>query len=151
MEEPHQARGGPAKYVDRHYTKIFHRSNKPEFYGNTIKLMKRVERFVEDNVPLRNDRTNLKHYVAFDAACSLAKKSHMQRALLTNMKLDKLNNELLHRSLARVQKIYRDLIKERDEEPDVVAKGGHITNRLKEKLHSAYPDKSAQMSRMSRI
>lgn len=141
MEEPHQARGGPAKYVDRHYTKMFNRNSKPEFYGNTVKLMKRVEKFVEENVKARNDRTNLKYYVAFDAACSFAKKSHLQRAVLTNLKLDKLSNELLHRSLARVQKIYRDLIKKRDEAPDVVAKGGHITIGLKGKLRVAYPDK----------
>jgi len=141
LQEPQQARGGPKKYVERYYKKIYSEGSKPEFFGHTLQLMKKVDEFVEANVPIRNDQTNLKYYVALDVTCSVARKSHMQRAVIANMKMDRVTDELLHKSLSRVQKIYGDLIKELDEEPDVVAKGSELTQRLKEKLRKAYPPK----------
>lgn len=142
LQEPQQARGGPGKYVDRHYNKLFSQGSKPEFFGNTLLLMKRVEGFVKANVPVRNDQTNLKYYMAFDAACCIAKKSHIQRGTVTNMKLEKVTDELLASSLARVKHVYETLRDELAEEPDVVAKGGQMTGRLKERLKQIYPIKT---------
>jgi len=137
LQEPGQARGGPGKFVARHYNKIFNRNSKPELFGHTAQLMKRVEAFVVSNISTRNDQTNLKYYVAMDAVCALAKRHHIQRATITRMKTDKLTDELLKKSLDRVKAIYDQLIRE-GVGPDLAAKGGELTARLKRKLMGVY-------------
>ncbi len=141
LQEPGQARGSPGKFTDRHYNKIFNHKSKPEVFGHAAQLMRRVEAFVAANVQARNDQTNLKYYVAMDAACSLAKRDRIQRNMIAQMKIDKLTDELLGKSLDRVSAIYEQLKKE-GVEADLAAKGGQLTERLKRKLAAVHLSKN---------
>jgi hypothetical protein len=138
MEDPGAARGGPDKFAEKHYVKMFKPTSKPEFFGHIAQIMKRVDAFLATKVTLKNDRTNLCYYVAYDVTCSALKRCRLQRGLITDLKLEKITDQLLDASLKRVDGIYRKLIAQ-EIEPDVVGKGRDFTNHLKAKLEKAYP------------
>lgn len=138
MQEPGAARGGPDKFAEKHYIKMFKPTSKPEFFGHIAQIMKRVDAFLATKVILKNDRTNLCYYIAYDVTCSALKRCRLQRGLITDLKLKKITDQLLDASFKRVDRIYRKLIAQ-DIEPDVVGKGRDFTNHLKAKLEKAYP------------
>lgn len=140
MGDPGAARGGPDKFAEKHYDKMFKPSSRPEFFGHIAQIMKRVDAFLAAKVLLKNDRTNLCYYVAYDVTCSALKKCSLQRGLITNLKVEKITDKLLGSSFKRVDRIYRGLIG-KDIEPDVVGKGRDFTNQLKAKIERAYPVK----------
>jgi hypothetical protein len=140
MQKPEQARGSPGQFVQRHYKQIFSHTCKPEVFGHTIQLMKKVDDFVVARVEAKTDRANLKYYLALDAICSVAKRSTIQRGTIAKLKADKLTQEVLEGSLSRVQRIYEH-IRARGVVPDLVAKGGEFVFELKRQLDERFPPK----------
>ena len=140
MGDPGAARGGPDKFSQKHYGKMFSHSSKPEFFGNIAKTMRRVDEYLVSHVPLKNDRTNLAYYVAYDVVRSMIKREHLQRAMISQLKVEKLSDAALEASLKRADSIYRELIS-KGIEPDVVGKGRDFANRLRQELLEKYPAK----------
>ncbi|MGA9542533.1 MAG: AIPR family protein [Candidatus Sulfotelmatobacter sp.] len=138
MQDPGSARGGPDKFAQKHYPKMFSPNSKPDFFGHIAQIMKRVDQYLIAEVPLKNDRTNLCYYLAYDATCSILKKSHLQRGLISQMNMKRLTDDLLARSLQRVNGLYKKLIS-RGIEPDLVGKGREFTTELKAELSKEYP------------
>ena len=122
------------------YKQIFSHTCKPEVFGHTIQLMKKVDDFVVARVEAKTDRANLKYYLALDAICSVAKRSTIQRGTIAKLKADKLTQEVLEGSLSRVQRIYEH-IRARGVVPDLVAKGGEFVFELKRQLDERFPPK----------
>jgi hypothetical protein len=140
MQHPEQARGSPGQFVQRHYKKIFSQSSKPEVFGHTVQIMKIVDEFVASRVDAKTDRANLRYYLAFDAVCTVAKKSTLQRSTLINFKVEKVTPEILEMSLMRVKRIY-EAIRAKGIVPDLVSKGADFITTLRRELDGKYPPK----------
>ena len=140
MQHPEQARGSPKQFVQRHYTRIFSQSSKPEVFGHTVQLMKLVDQFVESRIEGKTHRANLKYYIALDAVCTVTKKSSIQRGTIVALKLEKVTSPILEGSMIRVKRIYDDLLT-KGIVPDLVAKGGEFVAQLKNQLEERFPPK----------
>ncbi|HXO39683.1 MAG TPA: hypothetical protein VN872_13665, partial [Candidatus Acidoferrum sp.] len=139
LQAPDEARGRPDSFTENNYAKLFAKHSRPAMFANAVLVMRRVEKFVSVHVPIRNDQTNLKYYVAADVMCSALKKGHIQRGMLANLKLEKITDDLLNKSLERVKGIYDTLIANDDEEPDQIAKGKDMVSMLRQLLEAKYP------------
>jgi hypothetical protein len=78
MQRPEQAKGSPTQFVKKNYSKVFSHSSKPEVFGNVVRIMKIVDEFIVSRIEARTDRANIRYHLAFDAVCSVLRKSSIQ-------------------------------------------------------------------------
>jgi len=141
MQRPEQAKGSPTQFVRKNYSKVFSHSSKPEVFGNVVRVMKIVDEFIGSRVPLKTDRANIRYHLAFDAVCSVLKKSSIQRGMIVGLKPNESLQKVLPESLERVNRIYVETIKTKALVPDVVAKGPDFIGALKRELEIRFPPK----------
>jgi len=149
MQHPEQARGSPGQFVQKHYSRIFSHTSKPEVFGHTVQLMKRVDDFIASRVEAKTDRANLRYYLALHAICTATRRSSIQRATIAKLRPEKVSDEVLAWSLARVQSSY-ERIRARGIVPDLVSKGGDFIAEVKKELEAKYPPKHKRDEEMKR-
>lgn len=111
LGKPNDARARPStllkKYED--YEKVFNKKYPLDLYLVCAIILKSCENYLKESGLLAKDIINLKYHLPFYAVRLYTKSTTLTPTLVASIQLEKLNNNLLERSLKQVQSIYHEL------------------------------------------
>jgi hypothetical protein len=133
LGKPDSARARPSSLLkrDEDYKRVFSPDYPLPLYLFCAKLLKRIEQFVKSSSASLDTRTriNLKFHLAMYAAMMLAGKSELSPKKLSELQMDKIDDNFLSNCLKTVRSIYEEL-----GETDQTSKGPDFPQRLKESI-----------------
>ena len=138
LQRPNDARARPSSLLKKNeeYEQVFNRDYPIALYLTCALLMKRVDQIVRsDTAGLDSkDQTNLRFYVAMDAACTAAGKATPTPLEIATLTVAAIDDDAINAAKDRVLQTYRDL-----GPTDQAAKGPELIERLKANLAVRFP------------
>ncbi len=135
LQRPDDARGRPSDYVkdDEKYDRLFGRDRFPlGIYLTCVLMMQRVKDFVDSLEIERNEKIDVKFYVASLLACRLTQEVDPSPDKLMRVNVEDIEETLLNDCFKRVWKMYQALGANAS-----VARGPDLTKRLRAYVRSS--------------
>jgi hypothetical protein len=138
LQRPNDARARPSSLLkrDEEYERVFSRDYPIALYLNCALLMKRVDQIVRSDAAGLDskDQTNIRFYVAMDAACTAAGKAAPTPQEVAAVAVATIADDAINAAKDRVLQMYRDL-----GPTDQTAKGPDLVHRVKADLLARFP------------
>ena len=129
LQKPDDARARPTTIVEKHYKFLFPSKSETGVYVSSVKILKRVNEFLEHKVPDRGKRLNLVFYLAMYATGIALRSPKPQRKRIASFDLSILTDDFLEKCYTFVESEYLTLGGD-----DRVAKGSDLSSKLKSDL-----------------
>lgn len=128
LQRPNDARGRPSDYIsiDEKYEQVFTEDKYPlSVYLICVLLMRRVTEFINSLDRERNEKLDIKFYVATLLACHLTQEARPSPDKLLRVNIGEIDESLLNDSYQQVWRMYEELGRSSS-----VARGPNLTKKL---------------------
>lgn len=111
LGKPSDARARPSTLLKKpeDYQKVFNNKHPLDLYLVCATILKSCENYLKERDLLAKDIINLKYHLAFYAVRLYTKSAILTPAQVVSIQLERLDSNLLERSLKQVQSIYHEL------------------------------------------
>lgn len=143
LQRPDDARARPGDYFkdDEKYKSVFGEQSVGA-YLSCVHLVRRVDRFLENQTIESSDQKNLRFYVAALLARELTSMAKPVAPKLPAFdQIEKIEDKVVSASFARVRKVYDDLSLKLDRDKDNIARGPDLLKKLNAQWNRRHPKK----------